>query len=157
MPMILGLLGRFWYVLVIAVFMASTWYYKNAYQSEKREFEVFKIQVKAVGDAQEVKTKAQEEVDKLAKEKSDAQNVRAKRDLAALYDAYGKLRDQSNTSRRFVPEARAGATSPATVNFDRAGIDRALSDFDQGVTGLLRLGDEAITDLNTAKEWAQKQ
>lgn len=91
---------------------------------------------------------------KKAKEKSDAENSKTRRDLAGLYDAYRSLRDQPRHGSLLPPTA-SGAASPATATFDRATLDSALSGFDKGVTGLLRQGDEAITDLNTAKKWAK--
>ena len=125
----------------------------------KTEHAAFVSQVKAAGDAQEAATKLKDEQNKLAKEKSDAQNAKAKRDLAGLYDAYGKLLD-TNSRLSQLPEAPSGSASPADITFDRASLDRGLAVADgilqSGAAKILRRGDEAITDLDTGKTWAQQ-
>ena len=125
----------------------------------KTEHAAFVAQVKAAGDAQESATKLKDEQNKLAKEKSDAQNAKAKRDLAGLYDAYGKLLD-TNSRLSQLPQAAPGSTSPADITFDRASLDRGLAVADgilqSGAAKILRRGDEAITDLDTGKTWAQQ-
>ena len=124
----------------------------------KTEHAAFVVQVKAAGDAQQAATKLKDEQNKLAKEKSDAQNAKAKRDLAGLYDAYGKLLD-TNSRLSQLPQAAPGSTSPADITFDRASLDRGLAVADgilqSGAAKILRRGDEAVTDLNTAKTWAK--
>lgn len=97
---------------------------------------------------------AKDEENRIAKEKADAQNAKSRRDLDGLYAAYRSLRDQPRHGS-LLPAAPSGAASPATATFDRASLDRALSGFDKGVTGLLSEGDAAIVDLNTAKRWAR--
>lgn len=96
---------------------------------------------------------AKDEENRKAKEKADVANAKTKRDLAGLYDAYRSLRDQRRGS--LLPEAAPGSASPERITFDRKGFDNALSGFDSGVTGLLKEGDSAIVDLDTAKRWAQ--
>jgi len=120
------------------------------------KFDAFVAQAKALGDAQNAKAKAIEVADKQRKEQADYDNAKTKRDLAGVYAAYRKLRDQrGNSGSGFLPPTTPGSASPATASFDRTGLDRALSGFDSGVTGLLERGDQAIVDLNTAKTWAQ--
>lgn len=98
---------------------------------------------------------AQEKADQQRKELADAQAVKAKRDLDGLYAAYVGLRDSRNPGSRILPQPPADTGSPQGIAFDRAALDNALSSFDRGVTGLLREGDEAISGLRIAREWAQ--
>lgn len=123
--------------------------------SVKAEYAQFKATTEAIGKAAELAKKKQEADDKERKGKADAENAKTKRDLAGLYDAYRSLRDQRSRSG-FVPQAAPGSASPATASFDRGALDNALRGFDKGVAGLLREGDEAIVDLNSAKEWARR-
>ena len=51
----------------------------------------------------------------------------------------------------------AGCASPAVATFDRAALDRAISDFDREVSQSLARGDSAIADLDTARRWAQEK
>jgi hypothetical protein len=122
--------------------------------SVKAEYAAFVAQAKAVGEAQEAKTKAEIASNQKAKEAADRENAKTKRDLSGVYDAYRKLRD-ARTNSGFVPAAAAGAVDPSRACFVRVGLDSAISDLDRGVTGLLEKGDAAIVDLNTAKTWAQ--
>ena len=125
----------------------------------KAEYAGFVAKVKALGEAQEVITKAKDAENQKSKERADEQNRKAKRDLAGLYDAYGKLLD---TNSRFsqLPEAPPSSASPADITFDRASLDRGLAAADGTLQGgaekILRRGDEAIADLDTAKGWAQQ-
>lgn len=120
----------------------------------RAEYAAFRAQVEALGEAAKREAARIEAADKDRKGKADAENAKTKRDLAGLYTAYGKLRD-SRSGSGILPAAAPGAASPATAAFDRAALDRALSGFDRGVTGLLAEGDAAIADLDTARRWAQ--
>lgn len=141
--------------VVILVLGAAVKVQTSRLESVKNEYAQFKATTEALGKAAEVAKKKQEADDKEKKGKADAENAKTKRDLASLYDAYRSLRDQRARSG-FVPQAPSGATSAATASFDRGALDNALRGFDKGVAGLLREGDEAIADLNTAKEWARR-
>ena len=126
----------------------------------KAEYAGFVAKVKALGEAQEVITKAKDAENQKSKERADEQNRKAKRDLAGLYDAYGKLLD-TNSRLSQLPEAPPGSASPADITFDRASLDRGLAAADgilqSGAAKILRRGDEAIADLETAKTWAKDQ
>ena len=133
--------------------------YVGAKQEEARiqqAYDSFKAQVKVEGEEAQKKADAAVLAAKQDKEKADAENVKAKSDLAGLYTAYRSLRDQrSRAGSGILPPAASGSANPQTACFDRSGLDNALSGFDSGVTGLLEVGDKAIADLNTAKTWAQ--
>jgi hypothetical protein len=123
----------------------------------EQAYNSFKAQVKVEGETAAKKAAEDIAAHKLAKEKADAENVKTKSDLAGLYAAYRSLRDSTiRASSGILPAASPGAASPQTITFDRTGLDRALSGFDKGVTGLIERGDKAIVDLNTAKAWAQR-
>ena len=144
---------------LLAVVGVQTWRLdrsQSAYASLRAEYEQFQGGVRALGEKAKADAALREAADKLKKEKADAENARTRRDLAGLYDAYRKLRDsRTHSGGGLVPPAAAGSASPATAAFDRSALDRALSGFDSGVTGLLEEGDKAIADLNTAREWAR--
>jgi len=126
-------------------------------EAVKKEYAEFVAKVKALGEAQEVIAKAKDAENQKTKERADEQNRKAKRDLAGLYDAYGKLLNASAGSSP-LPQAPSGAPSPVDITFDRAALDRGLATADgilqSGATKILRRGDEAIADLDTAKSWA---
>ncbi len=116
--------------------------------------------VKVAGDAQNAKAAAQKATDdKRAKEKDDA-NKKDQTALAGRYAAaLASLRARSGTgaNRGSVSAFAAVTGKSAKTCYDSAAVDRAVSDFRQGVLGVLNQGDQAITDLTNAREWAQKQ
>lgn len=125
--------------------------------SEKQARLDFVEGVKAIGEKQEKETAAKIAKANKDKEQADADNAKTRSDLAGVYAAYRSLRDQRNRAgSSILPAAAPGAASPESITFDRSGLDRALSGFDAGVTGLLESGDKAIADLNTARAWAQR-
>jgi hypothetical protein len=126
----------------------------------RADYAAFKTQVKAAGDVQNVKAKAEDATNQQRKEKADVQNTEAKRSLAATYTAARKLRvDRAGAGSGFLPAAPAGAPDPARTCFDRAALDRGLAEADAvlqiGAEEILQRGDAAVVDLNTAKAWAQ--
>ena len=150
----LTLLARWWFVPVIAVLFLSTTWYRHEAAATKAEYAGFVAKTDAIGKAQEAAAKIKDAQNVTRMETANAQSVRARRELDGVYATYRQLRDQ-RAGGSLLPSPAAGTASPAVASFDRAGIDRALSEFDQGVTGLIKRGDEAIADLNTAKRWAQ--
>ena len=87
--------------------------------------------------------------DEKRKEKVDVENLRLRADLDATTR---RLRDARRDSS-FVPPAAANAPSPANATFDRAKLERAIQQLDDGVQELIAEGDRAIVDLDTAKKW----
>jgi hypothetical protein len=124
-------------------------------EAVKAEYAGFVAQVKALGDAQNAKAAAEDKANKERKEKADAENKKLRSDLAGLYDAYGRLREQRARSSE-LPSAPAGSRRPDLACFDRAELARAVGGLEEGVLRLTRQGDEARLDLDTAKEWARK-
>lgn len=119
------------------------------------DFDVFRGGVAALGKAAEIRAKETEAANQKRKELADAQSAKTKRDLAGLYDAYQRLRDQRDASGGILSGTRPAAGSAERTDLDTGAANRALSAFDAGVTGLLREGDEGIGKLNDARAWAQ--
>ena len=151
-----------WRLVVLAVLLGviglQTWRLDRSqaeFKALEASFEQFKGSVKALGEKAKADAALQQARDSERKAKSDAENAKTRRDLAGIYAAYRSLRDSRGSGGSLLPAAPSGSTSPATAAFDRTGLDRALSEFDRGVTGLLEQGDQAIADLDSAKFWAQ--
>lgn len=124
-------------------------------EAVKAEYAGFVAQVKVLGDAQNAKAAAEDKANKERKEKADAENKKLRSDLAGLYDAYGRLREQRARGSE-LPGAPAGSRRPDLACFDRAELARAVGGLEEGVLRLTRQGDEARLDLDSAREWARK-
>lgn len=126
----------------------------------KAEFGAFQAQVTALGETAAKEAKTRETADLQAKKRADDENLKTKRNLAGAYDAYQRLL-HAQASGSPVPPAAAGAADPDAACFSRAALDRGLAAADgvlqEGAVGILRRGDSAITDLNTAREWAKER
>lgn len=118
----------------------------------KAEYAKFEAEVKALGEAAILAAKQRELDDKKRKDAADAENAKTRRDMDGVYDAYKRLRD--SPSRRTFSETGGTSGSPARACLDAAAANRAIQEFDAGVTGLLKEGDRAIGDLDTARRWA---
>ena len=116
----------------------------------REEYATFKAQVKAVGDAQEARSRQIEAEGRTNKEKADAENAAA---LAALTGTLKRLRGE-RASRGILPAAAPGSGDPDRASFKRAELERALQQLDSGISGLLEEGSRATVNLDTAKRWA---
>lgn len=123
-------------------------------ESCQSEYATFKAEVKALGEAAIKAAKQREADDKKRKEAADAENAKVRRDMAGVYDAYKRLRDQRAASG-FVPAAAPGAVRPDRACFNRAELERTLGVIDAGGAGIAKEGDDARVDLDTAKRWAK--
>ena len=117
-------------------------------------------EVDAIGQAAAKDAKTRESANLKAKERADNESARAKRDLAGVYDAY-QLLLHAEAGRSPLPAAAPGAADPDLACFSRAALDRGLAVVDAtlqaGALNILRRGDQAIADLNTAKAWAKER
>ena len=162
MPLLLSLLGnwRTWAILAYVGLAGALWLQTHRLESSQGRERALQAQLDVVaelGRQAEAKNKVIVAAQQKAKEKADAERVSAKVKLDGLYAAYGSLRDaRERSGGSFLPAPAPGAADSARASFDRSGLDNALRGFDRGVTGLLREGDEALNDLATAKNWAQK-
>lgn len=119
------------------------------------EYATFRAEVKALGEAAIRTAKQREADDKKRKEAADAENAKVRRDMAGVYDAYKRLRDQ-RASSGFVPAPAPGSSRPDRACFNRAELERTLGAIDAGGAGIAKEGDDARVDLDTAKRWAGK-
>lgn len=149
-PTILGAIGA---GIVILGLGAAVKVQSARLESTKAEYAGFVAQVKAAGDAQEAASKVKDEQNKLAKEKSDAQNAKSR---AALIVALNSLRHASSSGGG-LSAPTPSATSPARTCFDPAKLDSALRNLDQGILGIVEIGSGAVADLDSAKAWAQSR
>ncbi len=124
----------------------------------KAQFAAFQGQVKALGKVAQKAADARKAADQLSKEQADAQAAKSKADLDSLYAAYRKLRQSAagSSGANGLSVASGGTQGAAKSCLDTAAVNRALSSFDAGITGLLEEGDGAIADLNAARQWASK-
>lgn len=99
---------------------------------------------------QERRNKDTAEKQKAAKEQADAD---AKRNTQQLHRTIARLRDDAKRSP-ILPATASCAGKPETAAFDRAELDRALRDFEEGVTGLIAEGQQATVELDSVKAWA---
>jgi len=151
----MSLLIRFWKPIGLILVILATVAYVNVLRSERdairAEYAGFKAQVQAQGEAAEKVAKAKESADKKRKEQADAENTRLRTANAALNRSLRESRSASS----FVPAAPSGSASPDRACFDRAELERAIQSLDERVSQLIGKGDQAITDLDTAKGWAK--
>lgn len=120
-------------------------------EAKTAQYDSFVAQTKAVGEAQEAKTKETvEKHNKLVKEKNDENaTLHAKLDVAAK-----RLRDK-HSSFSLLPPAPDTSRSPDRACFDRAELNGALREFTTGLDELIIACESRTIDLNTAKTWAQ--
>lgn len=83
-----------------------------------------------------------------AKERADENYERR---ISRLNADIGRLR---NASADLLPPTSASSPSDERACFDRADLNRALSDFARGAADLVGEGQKAVEGLDTAKEWA---
>jgi hypothetical protein len=99
---------------------------------------------------QERRNKDTAEKQERAKEQADAD---AKRNTEQLHRTIKRLRDHAKRSP-ILPATASCAGKPETAAFNRAELDRALRDFEEGVTGLIAEGQQATVELDSVKAWA---
>jgi len=135
---------------VFAVGSAIIYWQQSRYDALNKEYAGFQAQVKANGEAAERETKRINTENAKKKEKIDNENIKLRADVAAIAK---RLRD-ARAASGFLPPAASGSASPDRIAFDRAQLERTLQRFDAGVSGIVAEGDGALTDLNSAREWA---
>ena len=119
-------------------------------EAVKQEYEGFKAQVKANGEAAEKAAKAKEASDKAIKEKIDNETSQLRTTAANLAR---QLRDNRAASS-FLPATGSPSGSPQSITFDRAKLERAIQQLDDGVSQIVARGDQAVVDLNLSLKWA---
>jgi hypothetical protein len=129
-------------------------------QSDLRETKsahaAYAAQVSADNMALKVAVSKREADEAVKKEKADAENVRTVSVLAGHLDRMRRERDDARAN--FLPPASASAGSKCPdgqVCLDRAEYLGAYRELVQEVRGAGDEGTSAVTDLDTAKKWAQ--
>mgnify|MGYP001565850436 CR=1 FL=1 len=120
----------------------------------KAEYAAFVTKVKAVGDAQNAATKLKDAENKTRMEKANADRAKKTRDLDRIYAEYQRLRD-TRAGGGNVSSAPTFAPSVDRTIFDSQELVGAIRVLETGVLGIIQQGDQAIADLNTAKDWAK--
>jgi hypothetical protein len=153
------LIGAICAALVGAGAVGASKYYAPRLKALQSDFDQFRGGVEALGKAAAQKAKETDEANRKRKETADAQAVKAKRDLDGLYAAYVGLRDSKrNAGSGVLPETPGTSGDPDRICFSRSGLDRGLDEalglLRSGSAPILRRGDEAVTGLKLAREWA---
>jgi hypothetical protein len=136
-------------VLVALFVLLPVLGYVKGCTDEKGRFDDFKTAQAAIAQAQEAHTKQVIVEQKTAKEKADAENAAAH----AALDSERLRKQRTRTIILPTPTACPGGTAPA----DRSEPERQRA-YRELVSGLRSEADrcsKAITDLNSAKKWAQ--
>jgi hypothetical protein len=148
-------MSRVYWALGAAILVLATIAYISHLQRDRdairAEYAGFVAQVKVQGEAAKKAAQIQEAADKKRKDQVDAENARLRRANAAI--ARG-LRD-ARSSAGYLPQPAPGSASPPSTCFDREQLESAIRRLDAGLSELAERGDQAITDLDTAKEWAK--
>ena len=157
LPRIL-LLGAICAALVAAGAVGASRYYAPRLKALQAEYDQFRGGVEALGKAAAQRAKETDEANRKRKEIADVQAVKAKRDLDGLYAAYVGLRDSRRPGSGVLPEAPGTPGDPDRICFSRSGLDRGLDEalglLRSGSAPILRRGDEAVSGLKLAREWA---
>lgn len=135
--------------IVAVAFAVSVGGYVWHCEKSKDNFKKLVYQLEAQAKEQEKRNKERADQQAKAKEEADA---KAKRDTAQLHRTIARLRDERSRAS-LVPAAPAASDDPARACFDRAELDGALRKFEEGITGLLAEGEQAVIGLDAAKAW----
>lgn len=141
----LTLLAKFWFVIPIALLMASTAYYKHDAKSEHTErvkvaaeYEQFTVGVKLAGDKATLEAK-----------RKDAENAKTIQSaVAGRADALKRLRDsvQGNSSGRPLSLTPAVAAGTSEICFEPTAFAAAVEQYRRSVRRIVEQGDEAQID-----------
>jgi hypothetical protein len=155
MTIFLAFLERFWKPLAVACVILATLTYATVIKHDRdairAEYAVFVATVKVQGEAAKKSAQIQEAADKKRKDTADAENVRLRTANAAL----ARSLRESRSSAGYLPKPAPGSASPDRITFDREALESAIRRLDDGLSAIAESGDQAITDLDTAKRWAQ--
>lgn len=132
----------------------------KAYVAAKQEvakvqqaYDSFTAQVKVEGEKAQKAADAKAAADRKSKEKADAENAAAR---LADQRTIAELRRQrdADRNRNFLPPSTPGAGSAEKTCFPRADYLGAYGILVKGLRGLADESTAAVTDLNSAKQWA---
>jgi len=154
----------FWKPIAIAVVVGglsiSLWVQNTRLASCKREFEVFKAEVKAAGEIAQEKAKQKEIADKRLKQRIDSDHATT---IANLRAESKRLRD-TYTNGGNMPQLPSPPGSPDETKVSRADINGAIRSHVEtvreilGGTGkLVEEGAEAVIGLDAGKDYVKEQ
>lgn len=130
----------------------AAWYIQGLRLDKlQAEYDSFVETVAAKGEAAKEAAAAKAAEDLRNKERTDRDH---KADLDRLRADAERLRN-ARAAGRFVPAVPASSRNPGVACFDSAELERALQQFDAGISGLVAEGDESAVGLNSAREWAR--
>lgn len=115
------------------------------------EFEVFRVEIKRLGEAQDKANREKESADKKLKERTDADH---KTTIARLNRDINRLRDVHARSS-LTPEVTPASRRLDLACFDRAEFARALRQFEGEIEAIVGEGAARAVELDLAKAWAQ--
>ena len=120
-------------------------------ESCQKEHAEFVARVEALGLEAQKQKLAQEARDKLNKQKAD-------NELKKLRSANADLskRMRSDTNRSFLSREASPAGKPETACFKPDELDRAIQSFASRTAELIELGQNAVTDLQVSRDWANQ-
>lgn len=116
------------------------------------KYNTFVATTKVIGEQAAKEAKKRTDADKLAKEKSDAEQ----KTLMDANIALGKRLRNTRAGNSYLPPATPTARNPDAVCFDRTKFESATRQLDAEVSGIVEIGDSARIGLDTSKQWAQK-
>ena len=147
-------------VVAIALIGAAAGFYgkihHDGYEQGKAEvqaqFNKFKEDTAKLAAEQAEKARVQQQSDQLKKDTADAENKAA---MARLNATIGELRHQRDSSRAaFLSSTAASPGSPQSTCFSTSELGAAYGRLVESVRGIADEGSKAVTDLDTAKKWA---
>ena len=121
----------------------------------KKEYAEFVAKVKAIGEAQEAKNKAEEEQRNTISKRKEVDYGKRIKDLSAKYADARRLLDANSGSSQVGPlSAAASIISCPDRQADTAG---RLERLESGVLAILERGDKAIERTIACKGWLDEQ
>ena len=147
--------------LLLALSVASDALLAKLYVGSQKEvarvqqaYDSFVAQVKVQGEEAQKKAAATEMADKLRKDTADAEN---KATAAANARTIAELRHQRDSATRgFLSSTPANSRCPPEQTcFNAAELQRAYGEHVKVLRGLADEGTAVVTDLDTARKWAQ--
>lgn len=130
------------------------WKYQGALKDAAvAEYKSFVAQTKTIGEAAKKEAEIKEAQGKLNKEIADENQ---KQLMARNADLAKRLLD-ARTHGSYLPAAAASSGHPERACFNRAKLDGAIRYFDEGVSGLVKTGDDSRIGLDTGKRWVRER
>lgn len=138
--------------IFIAFIILGAWgyYYKHSYETEHKDFEMFKAITAAEGKLAKEKADQQKADDIADKEKADNEHKTA---IDKLNTDSKRLRD-NNANISALSSTKAITGRPEITCFDTAKLDQSLGYLIDGVSGIVIEGQRSAVDLDNAKLWA---